>query len=94
MKTHIPIPNISKPPPPPQPPPPVRKRKAMKRIPLWIKIKYFCKPPLFVCDRCGDTRELHLPDSIDGAVKQGEAFTETHKYCRENTVKKNEKKTP
>jgi len=80
MKTYIP--NI------PKPPPPARKSQARKRMPLWIKIKYFCKPPLFVCDRCGATRELHLPDSIDGAIKQGEAFTASHKYCREKNEKK------
>uniref|UniRef100_A0A6M3IM62 Uncharacterized protein n=1 Tax=viral metagenome TaxID=1070528 RepID=A0A6M3IM62_9ZZZZ len=56
---------------------------SKKKIPDWIKLKYDVQPPVFECERCGVTRELHLPAAIDDALKQGQAFAESHKFCQE-----------
>ena len=34
----------------------------MKKIPDWIKLKYDVQPNVFECERCGKTRQVHLPD--------------------------------
>lgn len=54
------------------------------KIPAWIYVKYDVQPPIFLCERCGQTRPVHLPAGIgDDAQKQAEAFAEGHKYCKE-----------
>ena len=53
-----------------------------KKIPDWIKLKYDVQPPVFMCERCGATRECHLPAAVDDVVKQGYAFADSHKYCK------------
>jgi len=55
----------------------------MKKIPKWIALKYDESPNQLWCRRCGEKREMHLPASIDDAIKQGEAFAESHKFCKE-----------
>lgn len=55
----------------------------MKKIPKWIFIKYDRKPNCFYCERCGATRESHLPAPIDDVAKQAEAFSESHKFCKD-----------
>jgi hypothetical protein len=55
-----------------------------KKIPNWVLLKYDIQPPVFMCERCGAKREAHLPAAIDDFVKQGKAFAESHKYCKES----------
>nr|MBC8360908.1 hypothetical protein [Candidatus Desulfatibia profunda] len=55
----------------------------MKKIPKWITLKYDITPNVFECERCGEKREVYLPAAIDDFVLQGQAFAETHKYCKE-----------
>jgi hypothetical protein len=52
------------------------------KIPNWVVLKYDVKPNVFECVRCGATREAHMPASIDGFMKQGEAFAEDHRFCK------------
>jgi len=52
------------------------------KIPDWIIIKYDVQPPVLVCERCSETRELHLPAAVDDVVKQAQAFAEGHKFCK------------
>jgi len=54
----------------------------MKRYPKYIVLDYSKQPPEFVCEKCGEKRELHLPAAIDDVVKQGEAFAISHQYCK------------
>jgi len=56
-----------------------------KKIKPWITLKFDVIPNLMVCDRCGSTRELHLPAAIDNVTRQMEAFSESHKSCKETT---------
>ena len=53
----------------------------------WTVLDYASQPPKFKCLRCGETREAHIPASITGFVKQGEAFMEDHKNCQPITLK-------
>jgi len=55
----------------------------MPKIPNWIFLEAKIQPPRFKCDRCGAGREVHLPAPIEDFKKQGQAFTESHKYCKE-----------
>lgn len=55
----------------------------MKKIPEWIILKYDVTPNQYVCQRCGARREVYLPATIDDFVKQGEAFAESHKHCKD-----------
>ena len=54
----------------------------MKKIPKHIILDYNKQPPEFLCVNCGGRRQLHLPVPIDDFIKQGEAFAESHKYCK------------
>ena len=54
----------------------------MKKIPKYIILDYSKQPSEFVCENCGERRQIHLPAVIDDVVKQGEAFAESHKYCK------------
>jgi hypothetical protein len=54
----------------------------MKKITKHIKLDYSKRPNEFFCENCGGRRELHLPALIDDVVKQGEAFAESHRYCK------------
>jgi len=56
----------------------------MKRIPKHIVLDYSKQPHSYVCKNCGARRQIHLPAAIDDFVKQGEAFSESHKYCKPN----------
>ena len=56
----------------------------MKKIPKWIIFKFDIKPNVFMCDRCGATREAHLPAAVSDFTRQAEAFSESHKYCKEH----------
>ncbi len=51
--------------------------------PSWIFIKYDVQPPLLLCDRCKETREIHLPAAVGDLIAQTKAFSESHKYCKE-----------
>lgn len=53
------------------------------RIPKHIILDYSKQPNELKCIFCGKTRVVHLPAPIDDFVKQGEAFAESHKYCKE-----------
>ena len=54
----------------------------MKKIPKHIILDYHKQPPEYVCKNCGDRRQLHLPAEISDFIKQGEAFAESHRYCK------------
>jgi len=53
------------------------------KIPKWVVLKYDVQPPTFRCERCGSTRIAFLPAAVDDFVKQGAAFGESHKFCKE-----------
>lgn len=50
----------------------------------WIIIDTSVNPAVFRCTRCGAKRPMHLPAAITDWIKQGEAFTESHKFCKED----------
>jgi hypothetical protein len=54
----------------------------MKNPPKHIVLDYSKDLNELVCKNCGDRRPLYLPASINDVVKQGEAFAESHKYCK------------
>jgi hypothetical protein len=54
------------------------------KIPAWINVKCDVQPPLLKCERCGETRDIHIPAAMDDFIKQGEAFSESHKYCKKS----------
>jgi hypothetical protein len=54
----------------------------MKKIPKYIYLDYSKQPSKMVCKHCGESRELHLPALIDDALKQAQAFAESHKMCK------------
>jgi len=58
----------------------------LKKLPTWIVLKGNI-PPQFKCERCGDTRPVYLPAAIDDVLKQGQAFAESHKYCKKEQAK-------
>ena len=62
----------------------------MKKIPIHIMLDYSKQPPESVCKNCGARRQVHLPAAIDDFIKQCEAFCESHKDCKLNTLKKYE----
>jgi len=59
----------------------------MKPISKHIILDYSKQPSEYVCERCGARRQVNLPAAIDDFVKQGEAFAESHKYCKANPYK-------
>lgn len=58
----------------------------MKKIPEHIFLDYSKQPPEYLCANCGGRRTLHIPASIADFIKQGEAFAESHRYCKEKMV--------
>ena len=60
----------------------------MKKLPKWIDLRYDTHPPYFKCNRCGVERIACLPAAIDDFLKQGEAFAEGHKFCKEDEAVK------
>jgi len=59
----------------------------MKRIPKHIYVDYSVQPARLWCKHCGEHRALQLPATIEDAIKQGEAFAESHKYCKNERKK-------
>ena len=63
-----------------------------KKIPGWIVLNYNKQPAEFVCKRCEESsdserkgnarRPVHLPAVIEDFGKQGEAFAESHRFCK------------
>ena len=54
----------------------------MAKIAKWIVIDYQQEPSRFRCERCGEDRAIHFPCAVDDFTKQGEAFSESHKFCK------------
>ena len=54
----------------------------MKRIPKHIILDYNKQPSEFVCENCGARRTVFLPAATEDILKQGEAFSESHKFCK------------
>ena len=50
----------------------------MKRTPCWVVLRYTGKPT-WVCNRCKVERPAFMPASTRDVIKQGEAFSESHK---------------
>jgi len=57
------------------------------KIPKFIFLKYNDGPPYFLCVNCGKTRPAHLPSATRDFIKQAEAFSESHKYCKPEAKK-------
>ena len=47
----------------------------------WVVVKYDVQPPLLLCERCGESRALKLPMSIDDLGKLSKAYIALHKLC-------------
>lgn len=60
------------------------------KIVKWIILNYEKQPPEFICQHCGEGRIAHIPAVMSDFIKQGEAFSASHRFCQVMVANKKE----